>query len=90
MRDGTFGINEMFSEDGAANTTRRRRPEGTRLPLQSDKLQINGRNESNTAFEAIVVVQHIAAWGNIGLRTASQFGAGRASLRLRTQWRLRQ
>ena len=47
------------------------------IAVQSDKLQINGRNESNTAFEPIVVVQRVAAGGNIGLRTASQFGAGK-------------
>jgi hypothetical protein len=47
------------------------------IAVQSDKLQLNGRNESNTAFEPIVVFQRVAAGGNIGVRTASQFGAGK-------------
>src|SRR6476620_9912096 len=47
------------------------------IAVQSDKLQINGRNEINTAFEPIVVFQRVADGGNIGVRTASQFGAGK-------------
>src|SRR5262252_8067426 len=47
------------------------------IAVQSDKLQINGRNASDTAFETIIVFQRLAAGGNIGLRTTSQFGGGR-------------
>ena len=46
------------------------------IAVQSDKLQINGRNASNTGFETIVVVQREAAGGNMGFRTRTQFGAG--------------
>jgi hypothetical protein len=47
------------------------------IAIQSDKLQINGRNAGDTGFETIVVVQRLAAGGNIGIRTTSQFGGGR-------------
>ena len=47
------------------------------IAVQSDKLQINGRNGTDTSFETIVVFQRLAAGGNIGLRTTSQFGAGK-------------
>jgi hypothetical protein len=43
----------------------------------SDKLQINGRNANDEGFETIVVFQRLAAGGNIGLRTRSQFGGGK-------------
>jgi len=46
------------------------------IAVQSDKLQINGRNANDTAFETIVVFQQLAAGGNIGIRTTSQFGGG--------------
>jgi len=46
------------------------------IAVQSDKLQINGRNASDTGFETIVVFQRLAAGGNIGIRTSSQFGGG--------------
>src|SRR5712691_3724524 len=46
------------------------------IAVQSDKLQINGRNADDTAFETLVVFQRRAAGGNIGIRTASQFRAG--------------
>jgi hypothetical protein len=46
------------------------------IAVQSDKLQINGRNADDTGFETILVVQRLAAGGNIGFRTKSQFGAG--------------
>ena len=46
------------------------------IAVQSDKLQINGRNASDKGFETIVVFQRRAAGGNIGFGTASQFGAG--------------
>ena len=46
------------------------------IAVQSDKLQINGRNASDTAFEPLVVFQRLAAGGNIGIRTKSQFGGG--------------
>jgi hypothetical protein len=47
------------------------------IAVQSDKLQINGRNSTDTGFETVAVFQRLAAGGNFGLRTASQFGAGR-------------
>jgi hypothetical protein len=45
------------------------------IAVQSDKLQINGRNADDTGFETIVVFQRRAAGGNIGigLKRASQF-----------------
>jgi hypothetical protein len=46
------------------------------IAVQSDKLQINGRNADDTAFETLIVFQRRAAGGNVGIRTASQFGAG--------------
>src|SRR3954465_14708883 len=46
------------------------------IAVQSDKLQINGRNASDNGFETIVVFQRRAAGGNIGLGVTSQFGAG--------------
>jgi hypothetical protein len=46
------------------------------IAVQSDKLQINGRNANDTGFETVVVFQRPAAGSNIGFRTASQFGAG--------------
>ena len=47
------------------------------IAVQSDKLQINGRNAADAGFETIVVFQRLAAGGNIGFRTTSQFGGGR-------------
>jgi hypothetical protein len=47
------------------------------IAVQSDKLQINGRNASDKGFETIAVFQREAAGGNIGLRTTSQFGGGK-------------
>jgi len=41
------------------------------VAVQSDKLQINGRNGSDTGFETIFVLQRLAAGGNIGFRTTS-------------------
>jgi hypothetical protein len=46
------------------------------IAVQSDKLQFNGRNADNTRFETILVIQRLAAGGNIGIRTKDQFGAG--------------
>jgi hypothetical protein len=46
------------------------------IAVQSDKLQINGRNASDSGFETVVVFQRRAAGGNIGLGTTSQFGEG--------------
>jgi murein DD-endopeptidase MepM/ murein hydrolase activator NlpD len=46
------------------------------IAVQSDKLQINGRNANDTAFETLVVFERRAAGGNIGFRTTSQFGGG--------------
>jgi hypothetical protein len=47
------------------------------IAVQSDKLQINGRNADDNRFETIVVFQRLAAGGNVGFRTTSQFGGGR-------------
>jgi hypothetical protein len=47
------------------------------IAVQADKLQINGRDEHDSSFETIVTFQRLAAGGNIGLRTSSQFGAGK-------------
>jgi hypothetical protein len=50
------------------------------IAVQSDKLQINGRNATDSAFETIVVFQRVAAGGNLGIRTSSQFGNGQGVL----------
>ena len=47
------------------------------IAVQSDEFQINGRNATNSGFETILVVQRLAAGGNLGFRTGSQFGAAR-------------
>ena len=47
------------------------------IAVQSDKLQINGRNANNDGFQTIAVFQRIGAGGNIGLRTRDQFGGGK-------------
>ena len=47
------------------------------IAVQSDTLQINGRNAGNSGFETIAVFRRIGAGGNIGLRTRDQFGGGR-------------
>src|SRR5262245_23012244 len=47
------------------------------IAVQSDKLQINGRNADDNKFETVVVFQRPAAGGNIGIRTTSQFGGGK-------------
>src|ERR1700747_2037594 len=46
------------------------------IAVQSDKLQINGRNAHDSGFETILVVQRLAAGGNIGFRPRGPFGAG--------------
>jgi hypothetical protein len=46
------------------------------IAVQSDKLQINGRNADDSAFDTLVVFVRPAAVGNIGFRTTSQFGKG--------------
>ena len=46
------------------------------IAVQSDKLQINGRNSNDDAFETIIVFQRVGSGGNIGIRTTSQFGKG--------------
>ncbi len=46
------------------------------IAVQSDKLQLNGRNANDSGFETMVVFQRLAAGGNVGIRTASQFGKG--------------
>jgi hypothetical protein len=50
------------------------------IAVQSDKLQINGRNAADNAFETLVVFVREAAGGNIGFRTTSQFGNGHGVL----------
>jgi hypothetical protein len=50
------------------------------IAVQSDKLQINGRNAADTAFETSVVFVREGAGGNVGFRTTSQFGNGRGVL----------
>jgi hypothetical protein len=49
------------------------------IAVQADRLQINGRNASNTSFETIVVFQRLGAGGNIGFRATQNrdFGGGR-------------
>jgi len=47
------------------------------IAVQSDKLQINGRNATDTSFETLFVFQRVGAGGNLGFRTTSQFGTGR-------------
>jgi hypothetical protein len=37
------------------------------IAVQADRLQINGRNAGNSAFDTIVVFQRQAAGGNIGI-----------------------
>ena len=46
------------------------------IAVQADRLQINGRKASNAGFEAIAVFERLATGGNIGIRTATQFGGG--------------
>lgn len=48
------------------------------IAVQADRLQINGRNASNTSFETIVVFQRLGAGGNIGFRATQNrdFGGG--------------
>ncbi len=55
------------------------------IAVQSDRLQINGRNASDTGFETFIVFQRPGvggnplrpgAGGNIGFGTKSQFGKG--------------
>jgi len=51
------------------------------IAVQSDKLQINGRNAANDDFDTIVVFQRPAAGGNIGIgfkeaKDFKEFGGG--------------
>ena len=46
------------------------------IAVQSDRLQINGRNALDDGFETIMEFERVASGGNIGIRTKSQFGAG--------------
>jgi hypothetical protein len=51
------------------------------IAVQSDKLQINGRNTANDDFDTIVVFQRPAAGGNIGIgfkeaKDFKEFGGG--------------
>jgi hypothetical protein len=51
------------------------------IAVQSDKLQINGRNAANNDFDTIVVFQRPAAGGNIGIgfkeaKDFKEFGGG--------------
>jgi hypothetical protein len=52
------------------------------IAVQSDKLQINGRNAANDDFDTIVVFQRPAAGGNISIgfkeaKDFKEFGGGR-------------
>jgi hypothetical protein len=47
------------------------------IAVKSDKFQINGRNIDNDKFEPIAVFQRLAEGGNVGFRTADQFGRGK-------------
>lgn len=52
------------------------------IAVQSDKLQINGRNAANDDFDIIVVFQRPAAGGNIGIgfpeaKQFKKFGGGK-------------
>jgi hypothetical protein len=52
------------------------------IAVQSDKLQINGRNAANDDFDTIAVFQRPAAGGNIGIgfkeaKDFKEFGGGR-------------
>lgn len=47
------------------------------IAVQADRLQINGRNASDTAFETIVVFQRLGAGGNIGFRATKNKDFGR-------------
>jgi len=38
------------------------------IAVQADRLQINGRNAGDTAFETIAVFRRLGAGGNIGFR----------------------
>jgi hypothetical protein len=51
--------------------------------VQSDELQINGREEDDSGFDPIMVFQRLGAGGKVGFRTGDQFGAARVSLRSR-------
>jgi len=46
------------------------------IAVQSDRLQLNGRNALDDGFETFMVFERVAAGGNIGIRTTSQFGRG--------------
>jgi hypothetical protein len=47
------------------------------IAVQSDNLQVNGRNVDDNVFEAIITFQRLAAGGNVGVRTKDQFGGGK-------------
>lgn len=47
------------------------------IAVQADRLQINGRNASDTAFETIAVFQRLGAGGNIGFRATQNRDFGR-------------
>jgi hypothetical protein len=46
------------------------------IAVQSDQLQINGRNAADSSFETLVVFVREGAGGNIGFRTKGQPGGG--------------
>jgi hypothetical protein len=46
------------------------------IAVQSDQLQINGRNAADSGFETLVVFVREGAGGNIGFRTKDQPGGG--------------
>lgn len=47
------------------------------IAVRSDYLQFNGRNAEDDDFDPIVVFQRVAASGNVGIRTRTQFGGGK-------------
>src|SRR3954452_21166865 len=44
------------------------------IAVQSDRLQVNGRNAADSGFETLVVFVREGAGGNIGFRTKGQPG----------------
>jgi hypothetical protein len=53
------------------------------IAVQSDRLQINGRNAADTGFETLVVFVRKGAGGNIGFGTKDQFGDGQGVIAIR-------
>ena len=47
------------------------------IVVHADRLQINSRNASNTAFETIIMLQRLGTGGNIGFRATKNKDFGR-------------